>query len=118
MRSPTFTLVNPSPTGVVTGPFSATLFFLIESSSSCGSGVPCFSSAETPASNGSHCDVDAGRLEDARDGGRHFRADAVAGNERDRMPHAARVPSRASQKSSARPARMMGAMTAVSACGS
>ena len=34
MRRPTFTLVNPSPIGVVTGPFSATLLRRIESSSS------------------------------------------------------------------------------------
>ena len=33
LRSPTFTLVKPSPIGVVTGPFSATLLRLIESSS-------------------------------------------------------------------------------------
>ncbi len=40
LRSPTFTLVNPPPTGVVTGPLSATLLRLIDSSSSSGSGVP------------------------------------------------------------------------------
>ena len=40
-RRPTLTLVNPPPTGVVTGPLSATLFRSIESSSSGGSGVPC-----------------------------------------------------------------------------
>ena len=36
MRSPTLTLVNPSPIGVVTGPFSATLLRRIESISSSG----------------------------------------------------------------------------------
>src|SRR5688572_17434963 len=52
-RSPTLTLVNPSPTGVVTGPFNATLFRRTDAMSSSGSGEPDFSSAGTPASNGS-----------------------------------------------------------------
>jgi hypothetical protein len=40
LRRPTLTLVNPPPTGVVTGPLSATLLRLIESSSSSGSVDP------------------------------------------------------------------------------
>ena len=54
MRSPTFTLVNPSPMGVVTGPLSATLFFRIESSSSTGSDWLNRLKAVTPASWRSH----------------------------------------------------------------
>src|SRR5688572_5056454 len=50
LRSPTLTLVNPSPIGVVHGPLSATLFRVIESSSSAGSVWPVFSNAVTPAS--------------------------------------------------------------------
>ena len=46
LRRPTLTLVNPPPTGVVTGPLSATLFRSIESSSSAGSGEPCGSMAQ------------------------------------------------------------------------
>ena len=38
-----------TPIGVVTGPFSATLFWVIESSSGCGSVSPNFSSACAPA---------------------------------------------------------------------
>src|SRR5712691_5890935 len=53
-RNPTLTLVNPPPTGVVSGPFSATLFREIDSSSSAGSVVPCFSTADAPARCGSH----------------------------------------------------------------
>src|SRR5258707_963027 len=53
-RSPTFTLVNPPPTGVVSGPFNATLFRAIASSSVAGSVDPCFSTAEAPARCGSH----------------------------------------------------------------
>src|SRR6187401_1513547 len=49
LRSPTLTLLNPPPTGVVTGPFSATLVRRIESSSVLGSVSPCRSSASTPA---------------------------------------------------------------------
>ena len=42
--------MKPSPTGVVTGPFSATLLVVIESSSVCGRVWPVFSTATTPAS--------------------------------------------------------------------
>src|SRR2546425_1424985 len=49
LRSPTFTLVNPPPTGVVTGPLSATLLRRIESSSCGGSVAPYCSTASTPA---------------------------------------------------------------------
>src|SRR6185503_7078785 len=51
---PTFTLVNPSPIGVVTGPFNATLFRRIESISSGGSALPVRSNASTPATWRSH----------------------------------------------------------------
>src|SRR6185503_4986831 len=53
-RSPTFTLANPPPTGVVSGPFNATLLRAIDSSSVGGSVDPCFSMAEAPARCGSH----------------------------------------------------------------
>src|SRR5688500_18532184 len=53
-RRPTCTLVNPPPTGVVTGPLSATLLRRIESSSSSGSVEPWRSSASTPARWDSH----------------------------------------------------------------
>src|SRR5438093_6801680 len=44
-RRPTFTLVKPPATGVVTGPFSATLFLRIESINSTGSVCPVRSKA-------------------------------------------------------------------------
>jgi hypothetical protein len=50
LRKPTLTLENPPPMGVPTGPFSATLFRRIDSMRSSGSGVPCVSTAFTPAS--------------------------------------------------------------------
>src|SRR6267378_663986 len=53
-RRPTLTLVNPPPTGVVTGPLSATLFRRIDSSSSPGSVAPYCSTASTPAGYDSH----------------------------------------------------------------
>src|SRR5262245_59236282 len=54
LRRPTLTLVNPSAIGVVTGPFSATLFRLIDSSRSPGSEWPWRLNAMTPASWRSH----------------------------------------------------------------
>src|SRR5258708_17665324 len=54
LRSPTFTLVKPSPIGVVTGPFSATLFLFTDSRSCGGSDWPKRLNAITPASCGSH----------------------------------------------------------------
>ncbi len=50
MRRPTFTLVKPSPMGVVTGPLSATRVRFTESSSSTGSAVLWRSKATMPAS--------------------------------------------------------------------
>ena len=50
MRRPTLTLVKPSAIGVVTGPLSATLFRLIESSRPVGSDWPKRLKAMTPAS--------------------------------------------------------------------
>jgi hypothetical protein len=47
-RSPTLTLANPVPIGVVTGPFSATLVRRIESMSSTGA-CPVRSNETTPA---------------------------------------------------------------------
>jgi hypothetical protein len=49
MRSATFTLRNPPPTGVDTGPFKATPFFRMDSSTSSGSGEPDASIATVPA---------------------------------------------------------------------
>ena len=91
MRSPTLTLVKPSPIGVVTGPLSATLLRRIESMSSSGSGWPvvrrrsrrrraCSQSIATPA-----------RVEDADDGLGDFRSDAVAGDQRDGVSHEDRI---------------------------
>src|SRR5688572_32627914 len=57
LRRPTFTLVKPLPTGVVIGPFNAILFLAIESSSGCGSVVPCSLKASAPAENDSHSGV-------------------------------------------------------------
>src|SRR5947208_11460508 len=54
LRRATLTLVKPSAMGVVTGPFSATLLRLTESSSSTGSDWPWRLNAITPASCGSH----------------------------------------------------------------
>ena len=87
MRRPTLTLVNPSPIGVVTGPFSATLLRSIESSSACGSVVPWRSSATDAGVVTLPLDGDAGGREDADHGRGHFRADAVAGNEGDGVTH-------------------------------
>ncbi len=43
-------LLKPLPMGVVSGPFIATLFFLIDSKTSSGSGVPYLSMTSAPAS--------------------------------------------------------------------
>ena len=77
------TLVNPSPIGVVTGPFSATLLRRIESSSSTGSVVAGALEREDAGVVALPVDRHAGRVEDADDRVGDFRADAVAGNERD-----------------------------------
>src|SRR5258708_81836 len=53
LRNPTFTLVNPSPIGVVTGPFKATLLRATDSRSCGGSDWPKRLNAMTPASWGS-----------------------------------------------------------------
>src|SRR5918994_4957693 len=53
-RSVTLTLRNPSPTGVVIGPFSATLLRLIDSRTWSGKGVPCSAMTASPASTTSH----------------------------------------------------------------
>ena len=50
LRSATFTLRKPLPTGVVIGPLIATLVRRIESSTCCGSGVPYSSITSRPAS--------------------------------------------------------------------
>ena len=81
------TLVKPSPIGVVIGPFSATLFFRIDSSSGGGSVVPCSASAGAPAVNSSQVGVEAGGVEHAQHGARDFGSDAVARNQRDAMGH-------------------------------
>ena len=52
--SVTFTLLNPFPTGVVTGPFIAILFLFIASITCSGSGVPYSSMTPAPASTFSH----------------------------------------------------------------
>ncbi|OPZ76720.1 MAG: hypothetical protein BWY79_01483 [Actinobacteria bacterium ADurb.Bin444] len=50
MRSATFTLRNPEPTGVVMGPLMATRVSRMASSTCGGSGVPYFSITSAPAS--------------------------------------------------------------------
>ena len=45
----TLTLRNPVPTGVVIGPFRATLFLRMDSMTSSGRGVPDFSMTPAPA---------------------------------------------------------------------
>src|SRR5580693_5788922 len=54
LRSATLMLAKPPPTGVVTGPFSATRVRSIDSSSSLGMYSPCFSKASAPTANVSH----------------------------------------------------------------
>ena len=68
-----------------TGPFSATLWRRIDSSSAGGSAWPVRSKAMTPASWRSQLDGDAGGGDDAEDRVGDFRTDAVAWNERDGM---------------------------------
>ena len=77
-RRPTLTLVKPPPTGVVTGPLSATLFRMIESSSSAGSVDPRCSSAVGSRQVRVPLDVEPGGLEDRDDGAGDFGTDAVA----------------------------------------
>jgi hypothetical protein len=50
LRSATFTLRNPLPTGVVIGPLIATLVSRIEARTCSGSGVPYRSTTSAPAS--------------------------------------------------------------------
>ena len=85
MRSPTLTLVNPWPIGVVTGPFSATLFRRIESSSSAGSALAGPLEREDPGVMALPLDRNAGGGDDAEHRVGDFGTDAVAGNERDGM---------------------------------
>src|SRR5262249_55543678 len=54
LRSLTFELTNPDPIGVMTGPLSATLFRLIESIRSLGSGSPYLVRASAPTTKDSH----------------------------------------------------------------
>ena len=54
LRSATFTLRKPVPTGVVHGPLMATLLRLTASTVSSGNGVPVFSAHAAPASATSH----------------------------------------------------------------
>src|SRR5215472_209503 len=53
-RSATLIDENPSPTGVVTGPFSATRFCSIDSYSALGMYSPVFANASAPAANVCH----------------------------------------------------------------
>ncbi len=88
LRRPTLTLVNPPPTGVVTGPLSATVLRSIESSSSGGSGDvvaldrPHACQLRLPLSPQTR------RLENRDDRARDLGADAVAFDERDAVHHA------------------------------
>ena len=83
MRSPTLTLVNPSPIGVVTGPLSATLFLRIESSSSSRQRLVEALERGHAGVVALPLDVEAGDLEDPHDRLGDFGADAVAGDQRD-----------------------------------
>ena len=75
--------MNPPPTGVVTGPFSATLLRLIESSSSAGSGRAVLLERHHAGQVRLPLDLQPGALEDRDDGAGDLGADAVAGDERD-----------------------------------
>ena len=67
MRRPTFTLVKPSPIGVVTGPLSATLLRLIDSSSAGGSDWPKLLERDDAGVVTLPLDLQAGRGEDPDD---------------------------------------------------
>ena len=71
----------------MTGPFSATLLRLIESSSAAGSVSLVLLERDHAGVVPFPLDVEPGGLEDADDRLGDFRADAVAGNERDDVSH-------------------------------
>ena len=87
LRSPTFTLVKPSPIGVVTGPLSATLFRRIDARSSSGSDAPDFFECGNACVVSIPVDGDAGGLQNGDDRIGDFRTDAVARNQRNAMGH-------------------------------
>ena len=87
LRSPTLTLVKPSAIGVVTGPFSATLFRWIDSMQLDRQRLAGALERERRRPVTFPVDRDAGGREDAQDRFGDFGADAVAGNERDGVGH-------------------------------
>ncbi len=66
MRSCTLTEVKPVPIGVVTGPLSPTPLRTIESRTSCGRGLPCFSSASCAGEMRFPFELRAGRRDHAQ----------------------------------------------------
>ena len=90
MRSCTLTEVKPVPIGVVTGPLRPTPLRTIESSTSCGSGLPCFSSASCAGEVGFPFELRAGRRDHAQGRRADLGADAVAGEQCDGFHEASR----------------------------
>ena len=84
LRSATLTERKPSPTGVSSGPLSASRVRLIESSVASGIGSPYVATPAMPATCRSHSNVGARGLENADGGVGDVGPDAVAGNQRDR----------------------------------
>ena len=81
------------PLGVAVGPLSVASALRTAASVSGGNGAPMASSADLPGEMLFPLDVEAGRVDDAPRRGRHFGADAVAGNEDDSVGHGDRVAS-------------------------
>ena len=87
MRRPTLTLVKPSPTGVVTGPFQGDAVApdrVEERGRQRLAGALDGGDAGVVAIP---LDVDARAVENADDGGGDFRADSVTGDERNGVRH-------------------------------
>ena len=82
-RSPTFTLVKPSPTGVVTGPFRATRLRRIDSSSVVGQRRAVLLDCDEARVMALPVHIDTGRFDDADNGVGDFGPDAVTGDESD-----------------------------------
>ena len=88
MRSATFTDRNPVPTGVVSGPFRATLLRWMDSSTDSGRGVPSSVHHRLAGFGDLPLDVDVERADNLLYGVREIRADPVARYESNRLRHA------------------------------
>jgi hypothetical protein len=87
LRNSTLIELKPSPTGVVSGDFSATRVRVMESMVAAGSSSPCFSSAARPALGELVLQAALQRIEHPQGGVHDFGADAVAADDRDRRGH-------------------------------